>query len=72
MGSHWLSDAKSKQQAAREALATVDLEPIGASLALWADGDEEDLGANLEELLGFPPLQDLDQDAIEAVERGAQ
>jgi len=72
LGSQWLSEAKSKQQAAREALATVDLEPIGASLALWADGDEEDLGANLEELLGFPPLQDLDQDAIEAVERGAQ
>jgi hypothetical protein len=60
------------QQAAREALAAVDLKPLGASLALWADGDEEDLGDNLEELGGFPPVEDLDTDAIEAVERGAQ
>jgi hypothetical protein len=72
LGSQWIWEAKSKQEAGRQALAAVDLEPLGASLALWADADEEDLGANLGELAGFPPIEDLDVDAIDDIERGAQ
>lgn len=65
MGSQavWLDEAAQK---ARQALAAVDLGPVGQSLALWADGDEEDLESNLYEDLGFPPLDKLDLGGFEA------
>jgi hypothetical protein len=62
-GAESLAEAAQK---AREALAAVDLGPVGQSLALWADGDEEDLEANLYEGLGFPPLERLDLSGFEA------
>jgi hypothetical protein len=68
----WLQEARDDREAARQALAAADLMPLGRTLMLWADGDEEDLEANLDELAGFPPIEDLDVDAIDDIERGAQ
>jgi hypothetical protein len=60
----WLQEARDDREAARQALAAADLMPLGRTLMLWADGDEEDLEANLYGNLGMPPLDGLDLDAL--------